>query len=46
METNTHRNNLAEWVMFIALLPLVPVAWLFERLRPRNDRDADRKNSN
>jgi hypothetical protein len=28
---NLHRNNAAEWVIWAALLPLVPVAWLIER---------------
>ena len=32
---NLHRNNAAEWVMWAALLPLVPVAWLIERVRAR-----------
>jgi hypothetical protein len=30
---NLHRNNLAEWVMYVALLPFVPVVWLLERIR-------------
>ena len=33
---NLHRNNLAEWVMYVALLPLVPIVWLVSRLRRRN----------
>ena len=32
-----HRKNAAEWVMWIALRPLVPVARLIERLRARKD---------
>jgi hypothetical protein len=28
-----HRKNAAEWVMWVALLPLVPFAHLLERLR-------------
>ena len=27
-----HRKNAAEWVMYVALLPLVPFAWLLDRL--------------
>ena len=30
---NLHRNNAAEWLMWAALLPLVPIAWLIEKLR-------------
>jgi hypothetical protein len=33
---NLHRNNLAEWVMYAALLPLMTVARLIDRLRRRN----------
>jgi hypothetical protein len=33
--SNLHRNNAAEWVMWAALLPLVPIAWAIERLRRR-----------
>ncbi len=29
---NLHRNNVAEWVMWFALLPLVPVVWAWERV--------------
>jgi len=35
---NLHRNNAAEWVMWAALLPLVPVAWVIERIRERQTR--------
>ncbi len=30
---NLHRNNAAEWVLYAALLPLVPFAWAWERVR-------------
>jgi hypothetical protein len=30
-----HRKNAAEWVMYAALLPLVPLAWLLDRLKRR-----------
>jgi hypothetical protein len=30
-----HRKNAAEWVMWVALLPLVPLALLVERVRRR-----------
>jgi hypothetical protein len=32
-----HRKNAAEWVMWTALLPLVPFAWLIERWRERKE---------
>lgn len=28
-----HRKNLAEWVMWCVLLPLVPIAWAVDRAR-------------
>jgi len=31
-----HRKNAAEWAMWVALLPLVPLAHLLERSRRRN----------
>jgi hypothetical protein len=30
-----HRKNAAEWAMYVALLPLVPIAWILERVRRR-----------
>jgi hypothetical protein len=33
---NLHRKNAAEWIMWVALLPLVPVAWMIERVRRRS----------
>jgi hypothetical protein len=30
-----HRKNAAEWMMWVALLPLVPIAIVIERLRKR-----------
>lgn len=30
-----HRKNLAEWVMYLVLLPFVPFAWLLDRLKRR-----------
>ena len=30
-----HRKNAAEWVMWLALLPLVPIAWLIDRIERR-----------
>ena len=35
---NLHRNNAAEWVLWAALLPLVPVVWVIERLKSRTTR--------
>jgi hypothetical protein len=32
---NLHRNNAAEWVMWAALLPLLPLARVIERMRAR-----------
>ena len=31
--SNLHRNNAAEWVMWAVLLPLVPVAWVIQKIR-------------
>jgi hypothetical protein len=28
-----HKNNAAEWVMWVVLWPAVPVAWIVGRLR-------------
>jgi hypothetical protein len=37
---NLHRNNAAEWVMWVVLLPLVPIVWLFDRLaKVKSSRD-------
>jgi hypothetical protein len=33
-----HRKNAAEWVMWFALLPLVPLAHVLERLRNSSER--------
>jgi hypothetical protein len=33
-----HRKNAAEWVMWLALLPLVPLAHLIERVRGSGER--------
>jgi hypothetical protein len=30
--TGRHRNNAAEWVMWVLLLPAVPVVWLLQRI--------------
>jgi hypothetical protein len=30
-----HRKNAAEWVMYVALLPLVPIAALVRRITRR-----------
>ena len=35
MEKNLHQKNAAEWAMYVALLPFVPVAWLVDRLSRR-----------
>jgi hypothetical protein len=37
-EPNLHRNNAAEWAMWICLLPAFGVAWLWERVRSRRAR--------
>jgi len=29
--TGRHRNNAAEWVMWVVLLPAVPVVWVVQR---------------
>ena len=28
-----HRKNAAEWLMYLLLLPFVPILWMRERLR-------------
>jgi hypothetical protein len=33
--SNLHRNNAAEWVMWAVLVPLVPIAWIIEKLKSR-----------
>ena len=33
--SSLHRNNAAEWVIWTALLPLVPIAWMIEKVRQR-----------
>ena len=33
MNSNLHRNNAAEWVMWVCLLPALGVAWVIERVR-------------
>jgi hypothetical protein len=30
-----HRNNAAEWCLWTLLLPLVPIVWMFERVKRR-----------
>jgi len=30
-----HRNNAAEWLLWLALWPAVPVVWLIQRVRTR-----------
>ena len=30
-----HRKNAAEWVMYVALLPVVPIVWIVQRVRRR-----------
>ena len=39
-EPNLHRNNAAEWVLWVILLPVVPVAWAWEKVATiRRSRD-------
>jgi hypothetical protein len=31
-----HRNNAAEWLLWLLLIPAVPVAWIVAKIRRRN----------
>lgn len=38
VSTARHRNNAAEWALWVLLWPAVPVVWLIERVRTRRSR--------
>jgi hypothetical protein len=31
-----HRNNAAEWLLWLLLIPAVPVVWIVAKIRHRN----------
>ena len=35
LERSLHRKNAAEWLFWTLLLPIMPVAWLVERIKRR-----------
>jgi len=39
--TARHRNNAAEWVLWLVLLPVVPIVWLANRIGQRTCNSAD-----
>ena len=36
--SSLHRKNAAEWVMWAALVPFVPIAWAWEKLKARGNK--------
>ena len=39
---NLHRNNAAEWVLYVTLLPLMSITGMWEKLLRRSRRTTER----
>jgi hypothetical protein len=35
LERSLHRKNAVEWILWTLLLPLVPMAWMMQRVKRR-----------